>query len=164
MYMKIQKMKIFPCHILFVTALLMAVKLQAADDAVSKCMVGHWEGSARIIVVWCKQQQLPVAIDIHSDGSVTGKVGDATLAHGRFTRNRGWLGRKLNFATDYIIRGDLTGPIVAAEGITRASVSVPLDFTGGSFVGGIGTSGSWFGGGKDFMALSATSLILICKR
>ena len=126
-------------------------------------MVGHWEGSARIVVDWCKQQHLPVAIDIHSDGSVTGKVGDATLTHGWFTRNRGWIGRKLNLGRDYIIRGDLTGPIIAAEGITRSSVFIPLDLSSDGLVGGINTSGSKFGGKEDTI-LSAASLKLIHKQ
>lgn len=98
-------------------------------------------------------------MDIRADGSVTGKVGDATLIKGHFERNRGWLGRKLNLATDHIVRGDLNGPVVAAEGITRESVSIPLNFIGGAFVGGVHTSGSKFGG-KEKMILSASSLTL----
>jgi hypothetical protein len=122
-------------------------------------MVGHWEGDARIVVSWCHQTNLHVALDIRTDGSVTGKVGDATLLKGRFERNRGWLGRKLNLATDYIIKGELNGPIVAAEGITRKSVSIPLNFSGGVLAGGAHTSGSKFGG-KEKMILSAMSLRL----
>jgi len=149
-------------HILLLLAVLIASTLQAADEAVPKSMIGHWEGNARIIVDWCKQQQLHVAIDINSNGSITGKVGDATLTHGQFTSNRGWIGRKLNLATDYIIRGDLTGPIVSAEDITRPSVSIPLNFSNGSFVGGIHTSGSKLGDKKD-MPLSAAVLKLTQK-
>ena len=129
----------------------MVLTLEAADSAVTKPMVGHWEGSGRIVVAWCSQQRLAVGIDIHPDGSVTGKIGDATLRKGRFTRNRGWLGRKLNLATDYIITGDLAGPIVAAEGITRASVKMPLDFADGHFDAGVNTSGSMFGGKKTMV-------------
>lgn len=134
--------------------------LQAADDTVTNALVGHWHGGARIVVDWCKQQRLPVAIEIHSDGSVTGKIGDATLKNGRLSRNRGWIGRKLNLATDYIITGGLTGSIIVIEGITRSSVSVPLDFTSNTLVGGVHTSGSKFGGKKDGI-LSAASLKLI---
>src|SRR5687767_11500925 len=113
--------------VLLLFATLTASSLQAADNAVTTSMVGHWQGNARIIVNWCKQPHLQVEIDIHPDGSVTGTVGDATLTKGQFTRNRGWVGRKLNLATDYIVRGDLKGPVVAAEGITRSSVSMPID-------------------------------------
>ena len=122
-------------------------------------MVGHWEGSARIIVIWCKQEQLPVVLDIQADGTVTGTVGDAQLSGGRLLRNRGWLGRKLHLATDYIVRGDLNGPGVAAESITRSGVSMPLHFTDGTFTGSVHTSGSKFGG-REAMILSASGLKL----
>jgi hypothetical protein len=136
-----------------------ATTVQATDDPIKKGIVGHWEGSARIVVDWCKQQRLPIAIDIHSNGSVTGKIGDASLTNGRFASNRGWMGRKLNLATDYVIKGDLTGAIVTTEGITRSSVTVPLNFTGNALVGGVHTSGNRFGGKKDGI-LSAASLKL----
>jgi hypothetical protein len=131
----------------------------ATQSAPTPAQVGHWEGNARIIVSWCRQKNLPVKVDIHADGSVTGSVGDAKLSEGRFQRNRGWLGRKLNLATDYIITGDLDGPIVAAEAITRQRVMMPLDFSGDAFTGGLGTSG-WMFGGKDKMVFTATSLTL----
>ena len=115
--------------------------LQAAENHVAERLAGHWEASARIIVDWCKQPTLPVTIDIHPDGRVTGRIGDATLTKAQLTRNRGWVGRKLNLATDYIIRGDLTGPIVAAESITRTSVSLPLNLAASNLVGGVHTSG-----------------------
>ena len=119
---------------------------RAAESIVTPAMVGHWEGNARIIVSWCHQTNLPVKVDIHADGSVTGTVGDAKLTEGRFESNRGWLLRKLNWATDYIITGGLDGAIVAAEGITRSSVKMPLNFSGGTFAGGVNTSGSGFEG------------------
>jgi hypothetical protein len=131
---------------------------RAADTSVAPAIIGHWEGDARVIVSWCRQTNLHVTIDIRTDGSVTGRVGDATLIKGRFERNRGWLGRNLNLATDHIIRGNLNGPVVAAQGITRKSVSIPLNFVGGAFVGGVHTSGSKFGGKEKI--LSASSLTL----
>jgi hypothetical protein len=148
-------------QILATLSLLLTAKtpLQAADETVTNALVGHWQGSARIVVDWCKQQRLPVAIDINSDGSVTGKIGDAKLKNGRLSQNRGWIGRKLNLATDYIIKGDLTGPIVATEGVTRSSVSIPLDLANNTLVGGVHTSGSKFGGKTDGI-LSAASLSL----
>ena len=74
-------------------------------------MVGHWEGNARIIVSWCHQTNLPVAVDIHADGSVTGKIGDATLVGGHFlNRIAVGRGRGLNLATDYMVTGKLMAP------------------------------------------------------
>jgi hypothetical protein len=125
-----------------VILLLTISSLWAEKFVVTPAMVGHWEGNARIIVSWCHQTNLTVAVDIHADGNVTGKIGDATLIGGRFEANRGWLGRKLNLATDYIITGKLDGVIVAAEGITRDKIFIPLNLQDSTFVGGINTSGS----------------------
>jgi hypothetical protein len=151
--------------IVTLTVLLAALNLSAAESIVTPVMVGHWGGSARIIVSWCHQKNLPVAVDIHTDGSVTGKVGDATLVGGSFEANRGWLGRKLNLATDYIITGKLDGAIVAAEGIARDKVYIPLNMKDDAFVGGINTSGSLcvFSSPKTMkekMALTAVGLKL----
>ena len=130
-----------------------------APSAVLESMTGHWEGNARIVVNWCEQPSLHVAVDIHLDGSVTGTVGDARLVNARLERNRGWIGRKLNLATDYIIRGELDGPVVAAENFVREGVHIPLNFVGGDFSGAVHTTGSKFGG-KDRMILTAMSLEL----
>ena len=145
--------------------LLPALTAWAAESVVTPAMVGHWEGNARIIVSWCHQTNLPVKVDIHADGSVTGTIGDAKLTEGRFESNRGWLLRKLNWATDYIIVGGLDGAIIAAEGITRARVKLPLNFSAGTFAGGVNTSGSGFEGfaGKkgEGTWLAARSLKLV---
>ena len=123
-----------------------AITLRAADTIVTPAMVGHWAGNAQIVVAWCHHPNLPVKVDIQADGTVTGTVGDARLTGGRFESNRGWLFRRLNWATDYIITGGLDGDIVAAEGINRARVKIPLNFSNDTFQGGVNTSGSGFEG------------------
>jgi hypothetical protein len=148
------------------TVLVAALISCTAENIVTPAMAGHWEGNARIIVSWCRQKNLPVAVDIQADGSVTGKIGDATLIGGSFEANRGWLGRKLNLATDYIITGKLDGAIVAAEGIARDKIYIPLNLKDNAFLGGINTSGSLcvFSSEKTMkekMGLSARSLKLI---
>ena len=62
-----------------------------------------------MIVNWCRQTDVAVRLQLQRDASVTGKIGDAVLPKGRLRRNRGWLGRKLNIKTDYIVHGRLTG-------------------------------------------------------
>jgi hypothetical protein len=61
--------------------------------------------------------------------------------------------------TDYIITGKLEGPIIAGEQITRSRVSIPINFSGAAFSGGVHTSGSHWGGKKS-MVLSAARLRL----
>ena len=73
--------------------LLTSLTLWAADPIVMPGMAGHWQGDARIIVIWCQETNLHVRLDIRADGTVTGNIGDAMLTRGQFRRNRGWLGR-----------------------------------------------------------------------
>ena len=149
----------------FWLATLLAWNLPAAEN-IALPVAGHWAGSARIIVSWCQQTNLNVAVDIRADGNVSGKVGGATLIGGRFAANRGWLGRKLNLATDYIITGRLEGALVPAEGIVRDRVYIPLNLKDNALVGGINTSGSLcvFSSKetmKEKMGFSARSLKMI---
>jgi hypothetical protein len=146
--------------IVTLTAFLAAWNLCAAESIVTPAMVGHWEGNARIIVSWCHQKNLPITVDIHADGSVTGKIGDATLVAGHFLSHRSWPWRHT------IITGKLDGDIVAAEGIARSYVTMMCDFSNGSFKGQIDTSGSLcvFSSEKTMkekMALTAIGLKLI---
>jgi hypothetical protein len=140
--------------------LLVAGNLYAAENIVTPAMTGHWDGNARIIVSWCHQTNLPVAVDIHADGSVTGKIGDATLVAGHFLPHRTWpWGHTM-------VTGKLDGAIVAAEGITRSSVTMICDFSNGSFQGQIDTNGylcvfSSEKTRKEKMALTAIGLKLI---
>jgi hypothetical protein len=122
-------------------------------------LVGHWRGEARIIVTWCEQDTLAVDLTIETDGSVQGRVGDATLAEGRLEANRGTIGRSLNLKTDYIVSARLVGAIVAAEGIAREQVLIPVNHQSGRLVGGLHTSGNHVGGKAD-MVLSAADLVL----
>ena len=117
----------------------------AAGNAVTSAMVGQWEGTAHIIVNWVQQTNLPVQLHIASDGTVTGKIGEAVVNKGRIRNNRGSLGRKINIKTDYIIEARLTGTLIAAEDISRAGVKMPINFTGTNLIGGLHTTGSKFG-------------------
>lgn len=82
------------------------------------------------------------AFEIHQDGSVTGSIGDASIAGGRFTRNRTWFGQLMNWRTDYIIMGDLSSAVrvKATEG---NRFTAPLNFAPGRFTGAV------FLGGRD---------------
>ena len=140
------------------SGLILAVTVcaQAEGNLVTPEMRGTWCGEGRIVVNWTHQTNLTVILTISSNATVTGKVGDAALVNGRFKRNRTAIGRKLNLATDYIVTGDLSGPVIAGEGVNRSSVNIPLNFqTNNCFTGGLHTSGTKFGGAKG-MALSAS--------
>ena len=112
-----------------------------------------------IDISWASEKRLPVALTIAADRAVTGTVGDALLRNGRLARNRSAMGRALHVKTDWIIRGDLEGDVIKAEGIRRAGVSIPLNRLGDHLEGGVNTSGSHIGG-KASMWLAAKNLRL----
>jgi hypothetical protein len=117
-------------------------------------MVGKCSGTADIFVNWTKARTLPVEIVLTADDRVTGKIGDAVIANGRFRSNRGWLGRALRIKTDWLIDARLEGPIIAAEGIARDELMMPLNWNGSRFEGGVATSGSKIGN-RETMTLAA---------
>jgi hypothetical protein len=144
---------------LILLASLVPGSASAQSKATRDSMTGVWCGSARIVVNWTVQKALPVRLAIAPSGDVTGQVGDAQLAAGRLKTNRGAIGRMLNIKTDYIVTGRLEGPIIAAEGVTRPGVKMPLNWTGSEFRGGVNTEG-WKVGGKEHMVLTAQRLVL----
>ncbi len=135
------------------------VALPAGAQRPDSAMVGAWSGSARITVDWTQQKTLGVRLAIYSDGSITGTVGDATLVDARMRTNRSALQRATHLGSDYIIEATLAGPILRVEDVRRSSVSIPVDWKGGSFIGSITTSGT-YDGGKESMKLTASDLVL----
>lgn len=55
--------------------------------------------------------------------------------------------------------GELSGPVISSEKVSRESVSIPLNFQKGAYVGGLHTSGGKIGG-KEKRMLSAAGLKL----
>ena len=122
-------------------------------------MAGPWAGEADIAVDWTIARALRVRLSLAPDGGATGTIGDAVLRNGRLERNRTAVGRALHVKTDWIVRGDLEGDVIKAEGIRRHAVTLPLNLVEGHFEGSVHTSGSHFGG-KDTMWLAAPRLRL----
>jgi hypothetical protein len=57
----------------------------------------------------------PIQFTIAPDGRVSGAIGQVALKRGRIGRNRSWLGRLLNWRTEFLIRGVLaSGGNIAA--------------------------------------------------
>lgn len=109
-------------------------------------MVGSWEGTADIAVNWCKAKELPVAFTINRDGSVVGKVGDATLKDAHIYPNPGRPPKGFTLQTKYVIEADLEGPLVAAESIQRPDICIPVEVTDeNKLAGAFLTSGKEYG-------------------
>ena len=118
-------------------------------------MVGRWEGRAEVAVNWCKATELPLTLTIGEDGAVTGKVGDAALANGHVFPNPGRARQGLTLQTSYVIEANLDGPLVAAEGIKRDEICIPVEVDkDGKLTGAFLTSGSEYGG-KETRVFSA---------
>jgi hypothetical protein len=118
-------------------------------------MVGHWEGKAEVAVNWCNAKELAVSLTINQDGTVAGKVGDATLKDGHIYPNPGKPPKGFTLQTKFVVEADLDGPLVAAEGITRDEICIPVDVNkDGQLGGALLTSGKEYGG-KDEKVFSA---------
>ena len=120
-------------------------------------MLGVWQGVGAVVVPWMHARAIPVTLTIMANDSVAGTVGDATLVGGRFTR-RDTSKANLRWKTEYIITGNLSGPVIRDEGIWRPGVSILLNWNGTEFLGGFATSG-WRVGSVEYRTVEA-SLIL----
>jgi hypothetical protein len=118
-------------------------------------MVGSWSGQAEIACSWCTQRDLGLAITIRPDGTVAGKIGDATISTGFLGRNTTPPAKRLGAPTKYMITAKLSGPIIASERIVRESITIPIDLAGTSLVGAFRTSGTEQGG-KDKAILAGS--------
>ena len=70
-----------------------------------------------------------VTLNIAPDGSVFGVFGSDQVHRAKLSRNRTWVGRKLNWRTDYIIMGQsgahrFTAPLTVRDGRIQASFFV----------------------------------------
>lgn len=109
-------------------------------------LIGTWTGSVEIFGSF-KVQPYPskasedhqrVTITISADGTIEGKVGDATFKNSSVQKNRGWIGKKLNLKTDYIISGGtLQGKVTPKDKGTNSKFTVPFNIEDGKLKGTI---------------------------
>jgi hypothetical protein len=122
-------------------------------------LAGRWTGSARVVNDFVRATTLPVEIQIHDDLTVTGRVGDATLANGRLISNRGSLARAAGLGRDYEIRADLDGLLIAAEQVRRDGVTIVFDLDASGLHGGLTSTGTKVGG-KNVVQIAAGKMRL----
>jgi hypothetical protein len=103
--------------------------------------VGHWKGEARIGVTFVRRPALEIDVVIHPDGAVTGTVGDARIASGRFEEHT-WY-EKLFGNKGYVLRVKLAGDLIADEKIRRDGAFIILvDCSNGFITGAVNSSGT----------------------
>ena len=138
-------------------SLLSVAQASSSQDSTVIRSGGRLVGKGRVIVTWCKQGSISFDLTIEKDGTVSGKVGDATIKNGRLRKRSflmRWLGNR-----EYAIWADLDGFIVEAEHIRRKSIILMLDFKDGRIKGAMNTSGSQFGG-KNKMFMTVVDITL----
>lgn len=104
-------------------------------------LVGTWEGWSQVL----KQKgadtgkdSVLVSITILADGTVTGKAGGAAFLSCRVDSNRGWISRKLNIRSEYIVHhGTLEGPVVPGDPETSREFTIPFSLRNGKLSGGL---------------------------
>lgn len=117
-----------------------------AKDLPPQNVVGTWRGNVEIFGPFktdpypskAPEDHQDVIITITSSGSVTGRIGQAVFSGYSLQRNRGWLGRKLNLKTDFIICGGyLDGKITPKDKGGKREFTIPFNIENGKLVGTI---------------------------
>jgi len=148
-------------RVVLIKVLMALVLAPLALCAQGSPLAGHWTGFGDVVVSWTRARTLPADIVIAGDGVVTGTIGDAKLLNARFRKNRGRLASMMGWKTEYIIEGELEGPILHAEGLLRESVKIPLNVDGDRLKGSVATNGKPYGG---FDKESFVSKLLLMKK
>lgn len=76
-------------------------------------------------------------IEITADGKVIGKIGEAKLLDSKVIKNRNSVGRMFNLATDYAIKGKLSGFAFDGDTIPLKEITIPLWLENGYLHGDI---------------------------
>jgi len=129
---------------LAILAILMpAFVLLAGGAAKVSDLAGQWHGTNRFTGISYEEatqkkvspRELKVALQISTDGKVTGRLGGAELRDCVVESNRGWLGRKLNIKTDFVIRGHIVGAVATGSAGGTNTISAPFNLVAGQIKG-----------------------------
>src|SRR5262245_29222629 len=98
-------------------------------------LVGEWGGTAKVVGTMMLDRTFTVRIQIHRDGTVTGVVGDSTLTNAQFYRHRpvSVSRKERRDLMDYMISGQLSGPLLVRQHVSAPQVFIPLDYNEGRF-------------------------------
>lgn len=106
-------------------------------------LVGTWRGTTEIFGPFTvgtfpstvADDHQRVVVEIAASGAVTGQIGEAVFLRSSVRRNRGAIGRTLNVATDYIVRGVLEGKVTPHDPGARRDFTIPFNLIEGKLVG-----------------------------
>lgn len=132
--------------ILTVLALFLTVAPAPAKDFPPQALVGTWQGSVEIFGPFkvepypskAPEDHQDVMITITSSGTVSGRIGQAMFSGCTVHRNRGWLGRKLNVKTDFLISGgQMEGKVTPKDEGGKRAFTIPFNMEHEKLVGTI---------------------------
>ncbi len=99
-------------------------------------LIGKWQGKQNMCIRYKKgilkysfvnsPFQLPTTIIIQADGMVNGSIGDAKFQNACVVHNRGPLLRKLGWASDFAINGNLIGNLFEEDSLLQKTFSIPI--------------------------------------
>jgi len=116
--------------------LLSILTLPAADTSTVADLTGQWHGKSRFTGInydEAKQKQITplvvnIALQISSDGTVTGQVGGAKLSGSVSAVNRGFFGRLFRLKTNFVIEGKVVGAVAMGSEDGTHLVKLPFTF------------------------------------
>ncbi len=110
-------------------------------------LIGTWSGKQFVQVRYStgfmkfrfvkSSDSLLTLILIDKEGKVSGSIGNAKLNDCRVVKNRGAVGRKLNLATDFSIRGKLEGFMFEGDTIASKDIAIPFEIKSGKLKGSV---------------------------
>lgn len=123
----------------FVVLLVVAavIYLIGLDPAVNPEHVhGKWMGKQKVTVRFdfkdhyefaTAPDSLDLVLVMHENGDVSGNLGGATLEGCTLTPNRNKVSSAVNLFSDFVIRGNLRGPIFEGDTVAVKQISIPLN-------------------------------------
>jgi hypothetical protein len=134
-------------YLVVVATVLPSLSSHAGTDAFPPLeLIGTWTGCVEVFGPF-KAEPYPsqhpddiqkVVITFTADGSVEGKVGEAVFQNSSVRRNRGWIERKLNLKTDFIVSGGtLQGRVTPRDEGTNSGFTIPFNIVDGKLKGTI---------------------------
>ena len=109
-------------------------------------LVGEWESRQKVkvrtkekgkFVFISAPDSVLLKFTIMEDGTVKGNLGSAVFKNSRVRKNRGEIGKKLRLATDFVIKGELKGPVFPGDPNLNKIISIPFDESNGQMRGSI---------------------------
>lgn len=113
---------------------------------VPESLTGNWVGKQKVTIRYHNHgkysfittpDSVEFILSIKENGNVSGSLGSANFEGCSVFKNRGWVGRKLNIKTDYIITGKLAGVIANVDSLADKKISIPFRLADNTILGSI---------------------------